>query len=120
VAKLVAAVKASEFLAVDDKEENFRRTTALPDSDVTILRSIMADKLPLDSTIEDLLSFFNTFAPVLSVRLIKEFVQGRQTYLEVQRGARQDDEGGICTSRTFRRRKQRSASCPISAACASG
>ena len=31
----------------------------------------MAEKFPLDSTIEDLMSFFNTFAPVLSVRLIR-------------------------------------------------
>jgi hypothetical protein len=49
VAKLVAAVKASEFLAVDYKEQNVRRTTALPDSDVTMPHSIMARKVPLDS-----------------------------------------------------------------------
>ncbi len=48
-----------------------RRTTPLADSDVTIPRSIMAEKFPPDSTIEDLMSFFNTFAPVLSVRLIR-------------------------------------------------
>jgi hypothetical protein len=69
----VAINHNNEFLAVDDKEENVRRTTALPDSDVTIPRSIMAEKFPLDSTIEDLLSFFNTVAPVLSVRLMEEF-----------------------------------------------
>jgi hypothetical protein len=51
VAKLVAAVKASEFLAVDYKEENVRRTTALPDSDVTMPHSatLVARKVPLDS-----------------------------------------------------------------------
>jgi len=71
VPKLVAAVKASEFLAVDDKEENVRRTTPLPDSDVTIPRSIVAEKFPLETTIDDLQTFFSTHAPVLSVRLIK-------------------------------------------------
>ncbi len=49
MAKLVAAVKASEFLAVDYNEENVRRTTALPDLDVTMPHSIMARKVPLDS-----------------------------------------------------------------------
>ena len=49
MAKLVAAVKASEFLAVDYKEQNVRRTTALPDSDVTMPHSIMARKVQLDS-----------------------------------------------------------------------
>ena len=73
MAKLVVTVKASEFLALDDKEENVHRTTVLPDSDVTIPRSIMSEKFPLDSTIEDLFSFVNNVAPVLSVRLIKEF-----------------------------------------------
>ena len=73
VAKLVVTVKASEFLALDDKEENVHRTTVLPDSDVTIPRSIMSEKFPPDSTIEDLFSFVNNVAPVLSVRLIKEF-----------------------------------------------
>ena len=40
VAKLVAAAQAADFLAVDDAKENVRRTTPLPDSDVTIPRSI--------------------------------------------------------------------------------
>ena len=71
VAKLVAAAQAADFLAVDDAKENVRRTTPLPDTDVTIPRSIMAEKFPADATIEAISEFFSTFAPVLSVRLLK-------------------------------------------------
>ena len=42
VSKLGAAAKASDFLAVDDKAENMRRTTALPDTEA-LLREVVRD-----------------------------------------------------------------------------
>ena len=79
VKKLAAAAKASDFLAVDEKEENVRRTTPLPDTDVTLPSSIFAEKFPAETTIEDLHAFFVTYAPILSVRLVKPPVSSKES-----------------------------------------
>jgi len=68
---LAAAARTSEFLAVDDEGKRVRRTTDLPDSDVTLERSISAKTFPLEATIEEVQAFFEPHGKILSVRLFK-------------------------------------------------
>eukprot|EP00286_Rhodomonas_abbreviata_P005749 CAMPEP_0181320024 /NCGR_PEP_ID=MMETSP1101-20121128/17894_1 /TAXON_ID=46948 /ORGANISM="Rhodomonas abbreviata, Strain Caron Lab Isolate" /LENGTH=370 /DNA_ID=CAMNT_0023427683 /DNA_START=41 /DNA_END=1149 /DNA_ORIENTATION=+ len=76
VAGVVAAAKTSDFLAVDDEGKKIRRTTDLPDSDITLGRSIKVGKFPLDTTIDKFEEFFSQHGKVLSVRLIKAEQKG--------------------------------------------
>ena len=71
VAKLALAAKASDFLAVDAEEKKVRRTTPLPDTDVTLPRTVVAEWFAADTTIEDLHEFFSSYSTVLSVRLMR-------------------------------------------------
>ncbi|EKX47340.1 hypothetical protein GUITHDRAFT_54382, partial [Guillardia theta CCMP2712] len=69
--KLAVAAAASDFLEVDQEVTRVRRTTPLPETDVTIPRSLHAKEFPGDTGIEQLESFFSGYGTVLSVRLLK-------------------------------------------------
>eukprot|EP00960_Hanusia_phi_P030690 748795-Hanusia_phi.AAC.2 len=69
--KLAVAAAASDFLEVDQEATRVRRTTPLPETDVTIPRSLHAKEFPGDTSIEQLESFFSGYGTVLSVRLLK-------------------------------------------------
>ncbi|KAJ1484539.1 hypothetical protein T484DRAFT_1655578, partial [Baffinella frigidus] len=71
VASLAAAARTSEFLAVDDAGEKVKRTTDLPDTDVTLERSISATGFPLETTLEEAEAFFAPIGKILSVRFNK-------------------------------------------------
>ena len=75
---LAAAAKSSEFLVVSEDGKKVRRTTDLPDSDITLARSIMAKGFPENVTnfseqIDNIEKFFSQYGTVKSVRLNKYF-----------------------------------------------
>jgi len=93
-AKLALAAKASDFLAVDAEEKRVRRTTPLPDTDVTLPRTVVAEWFAADTTIEDLHEFFSSYATVLSVRLMRPPAASKPAEARKEGGAKRKREEG--------------------------
>ena len=68
---LAAAARTSEFLAVDEAGEKVKRTTDLPDTDVTLERSISAKGFPIETTLQEAEAYFAPMGKILSVRFMK-------------------------------------------------
>jgi hypothetical protein len=94
VAKLALAAKASDLLAVDAEEKKVRRTTPLPDTDVTLPRTVVAEWFAADTTIEDLHEFFSSYANVLSVRLMRGPAASKPAEAKKEGGAKRKREEG--------------------------